>query len=400
MTKTDAFFQSQKPAAVLKHALLHRYLTPYVTMLGSFSQHIWLVDAYAGPGTYDADETGKGTPGSPKIICDLATAQAERGLHVHGTFIERDPIHVQRLRSLVSQADPAHERHTVIEGDAQEHLEAVSNRAGSDPLLLFLDPFGTGLSFATLTAAVRARPAGASTEILLNFNLEAVWRIGGLLNHEGRSLADEKTLTRVDGFLGGTWWREHFVTVRDEHAASAAAAARSVASQFRARVYNEIGLRSLAVPIRRRPNHEPLFLLTLFYTHPAAPATFIEAASGANQEWRAYNRQRDLEAELERIGEGRLFPSEWDQELSDSELERVETELESEWVAQIVENIRRHAQERSELPLADTLPLIYGETLALARTKHLRQAWDQLATEGVVQPRTTRGRLWKLVIRR
>ncbi len=92
-------------------------------------------------------------------------------------FIEAKRSFADQLRGVVGTSG----EHLVFHGDAATHLEAALAAAGSDPVLLFLDPFGVSLSLDLLVDSIKKRPAGSKTEVLLNFNIEAVSRIGGIL---------------------------------------------------------------------------------------------------------------------------------------------------------------------------------------------------------------------------
>jgi hypothetical protein len=72
----ESFFEAQRPAALLKHGILGRYLRPYVVKTGSKSRHgrVAYVDGYAGPGTYD-----DGSAGSPALAVDAARVVVDSG---------------------------------------------------------------------------------------------------------------------------------------------------------------------------------------------------------------------------------------------------------------------------------------------------------------------------------
>lgn len=63
------FFVSKKAAAVLKHALLDKYVVPFASKTGKHAPdgRVVYLDGYAGPGRYD-----DGTPGSPALILESA----------------------------------------------------------------------------------------------------------------------------------------------------------------------------------------------------------------------------------------------------------------------------------------------------------------------------------------
>ena len=78
MVSNDKFFTGQKPAAVLKHAVFSTYASVFFSMLGSTHRGpMWLIDSYAGPGKYDADETGAQVNGSPIVALELAAKQRD-----------------------------------------------------------------------------------------------------------------------------------------------------------------------------------------------------------------------------------------------------------------------------------------------------------------------------------
>jgi len=408
MTANDSFFQQKQAAAVLKHGILSRYVHVFASMtgVGSREGRVWFVDGYAGPGRYEPEDGAAfGAPGSPllaiKTAADLSVKSSARDLRC--IFIEVDETYADNLRAVLEAEAPHAVHYQVIQGEVETHLRSALALVASDPLLVFLDPFGTSLPFELLCEILRSRASGEITEVLLNFNLLAVSRIGGLLEGEdgrcGRGTSDA-TLARVDQFLGGAWWRDVFRAAREGDApGEASRAAAAVADEFRKRVLASTGYLSMPVPIRRRPNHRPLFLLTLFYRHEAAPYQFAEAASGANEDWRRFNRALDLEEDVERNLDT-LFDRALCTELSEREATEAEAALEAQWIEIIESNIRELLTEHDEVPVASEVLNIFGRTLALAREKHLRKAWDNLTAAGLVEPRQPSIRMRNLSIRR
>ncbi|MFI0469159.1 three-Cys-motif partner protein TcmP [Saccharopolyspora sp. 5N102] len=398
VTANDEFFQKKQAAAVLKHGILKRYPTVFSTMTGSTSQQgrVVYLDGYAGPGRYEPEgnET-EGAPGSPLLAMQTADRVASWQRAVDCIFIERNRKYAENLKALLRAEAPPSLSYQVMAGDVADRLDEALAIAGDSPLLAFLDPFGTALPYVDLVQKLLRRGRDEPTEVLLNLNLEMVWRVGGLLTEDGieqeKSSGNAATLARLDDFLGDQWWRATFRAARDSTKPGAAArAAREVADTFCRRVFQDTGYSSFPVEIRRRPGHNPLFLLILFYRHPAAPFKFAEAASKANEEWRHYHRRLDLAEELERLRNGEtlgLFDDNDLTALSDQEAKSIEKQLEQDWVVAIVENIRRLVSEKPAVDIGDHVTPIYGTTLGLARPMHIRRAWDALADEAVVRPR-------------
>jgi hypothetical protein len=54
MTNQSQFFKEQRPAAVLKHGILHRYLRVFASKTGSTApgHRVAYLDGYSGPGQY------------------------------------------------------------------------------------------------------------------------------------------------------------------------------------------------------------------------------------------------------------------------------------------------------------------------------------------------------------
>lgn len=223
MVANEAFFQRKQAAAVLKHGILARYPRVFATMAGKRTGRVVYFDGYAGPGRYE-----DGSPGSPLLAVETARAAAKWDRDVECLFAEKDPALAADLRRTLDAEAPPGMKYTVWCGDVAEYVDQAVVLAGDDPMLTFLDPFGTALNYTALTGKLLGRTAGKLTEVLLNLNLESVWRIGGLLTGDEKEADSRATLARLDGFFGDTWWRDEFRRARatgDEASASAAAMA-------------------------------------------------------------------------------------------------------------------------------------------------------------------------------
>lgn len=400
LTANEAFFQRKQAAAVLKHGILQRYPTVFATMTGSSSRggRVVYLDGYAGPGRYEP-ELGQtvGAPGSPLLAVQTAAKVEKWSRNVHCVFVERNATYADNLRRVLADEAPESLTYEVLPGGLEDRLADALAIAGDSPLLAFLDPFGTALPYRQMVDGLMNRGDRLKTEVLLNLNLEMVWRIGGYLSgdetdQEKTRTGQSATLARVDDFLGGDWWREKFLQARTSGGeGSAAAAAMSVADEFRRRVTSATGFDSFAVPIRRRPNNPPLFLMILFYRHPTAPYEFNNAVSGANAAWREHFRQADLADELsKREQEPSLFGDDLFVEVSEQEARDVEARLDEEWTKTIAANITQLIAHQPAIKVQDNCTAIYGATLGLAREKHLVKAWKGLAKEGRVEAPDTK----------
>lgn len=397
MTKHRNFFQEQKPAAVLKHALLKEYTTVFIAMIGSRGRghKIWMIDGYAGPGEYAADaESSRVIPGSPSIALDLAKAN----LNLRFIFVEKEHRHAASLARLVKsrQADDIATVHCADVGDV---IANVWKRADRDPVITFLDPFGVALDRQLIINHLQsAHNRHAPTEVLVNLNVEAVWRIGGHLEEDDGcvvpKVGSEKTIARADAFFGSRNWRRSFYEARGDNGGSAAKAAELVVHDYRDRICEETRYKAVSVPIRRRPDHPTLFLLTLFYTHDAAAYKFADAASRANKRWRNTFHQKDLAEALEE-SEMSLFEPEVITEWEEDRAKRFEKRLDEEWTERITNNLEA-GLEHGDIRVAD-VHAVYGDTLGLAGEKHLRRSIKSLVERGVAR-KLDSGLKWNSVV--
>lgn len=218
---------------------------------------------------------------------------------------------------------------------------------------------------ATMTDVLLSRRT-ASSEVIVNINLEAVWRIGGNLEErDGEILArsgQESGVQRVDAFFGGTWWRNDFHAARQAQG-SAARAADAVVSEYRRSIREATGFDSLSIPIRRRPFNEPLFLMTLFFKHPMGGYKFADAAGRATKKWRDTYRRQELKDHMDAQPMDSLFSDDELHATVDAEAGQQERQLDEEWVCAICENVR--ALNRGSLPVGENVSRILGRTLGL-----------------------------------
>lgn len=408
MTDSENFFQGQQPAAILKHAVLREYFNVFAGMVGKgYRGHpLWLIDGYAGPGRYDAADGLDPVNGSPLIAVALARDWRNRAeaRDIRCAFIERDPRHATALIANIQPFVDAGIRATVLQGEAKDRLPQAWNMVGQDPVVTFLDPFGVAMPRELVTGMLLARQSPPS-EVLLNINVEAVSRLGGLLQRAEDGSVQikpncfEKGVERADEFLGGDWWRSEFLDARLADGSAARAAERVVAA-YCAQVSQATGASSMSVPIRRQPTGPVLFLLTLFFRHEAAGYKFADAAARANRKWREAFRQLSLSETL--ADEKSMFEGMGTmiREVSAKEALAMEKSSKAAWVAQVVDNLCDLLDTRTSVQIGSQISAILGSTLSLAGESEVKLAWDRLTTDQLVQPRDTGRDLWRQTITR
>lgn len=384
MTKHTRFFVADRqPAAVLKHGILQRYLAAFAGRVGSRStgNRVGYVDGFAGSGIYTNSISGRMSPGSPAIALSIAAALRSRHRSLECTFIEKGRKQYSSLRQVVESANDPHARS--IKGDVHSQIGEALIRFSDAPLLVFLDPFGTSLAAQSIVD-ILLRPSQSATEVLLNFSIDSVRRIGGRIYEPEGAKGRAASLLRMDRWLGGDWWRSHFLAPGlRSNPDQVSLAADSVFAEYTRRINVGAGSRSFAVPIRKQFHHKPIFYLTLFHPNAFALMAFNEAVSLAGEEWRFHLQELDLtEADLHEWRQPTLTGLSAVADLQDVFADD-EKAFEVGAIDAIADSIRGNLAVREFLSVRDDFELIFGRAQGAGRQTHLRAAWKQLANAGI-----------------
>ena len=357
-----SFFTAPQAAAVLKHGILRRYLPIFATKTGSRAGQVVYLDGYAGPGLYD-----DGTEGSPALA--LSTAEAVAGYHgratLHGHLIEQDRKAVIALARLLEEYGAAWEVH---HGRAEDHLPTILDQIdAATPLFAFLDPFGLPIPCSIVEDVLRrggkptpfGRSSGAATEVLLNFSIPGINRVGGQLTGEGTDerwlKARDTMVTRMDGVLGGTWWQDIWRTGGPARVERILEGYKDLLLQKAA-----AGWGVFDVEVADRWQGPPSYHLLLLTQHPHGVWAFNETLSLAMEEYRDYCHEHEGRLDLE--------------PLKDREVK---------WIEHIASNLRAILAEGSAFKPVDRIMAVYGDAFGQARQKHLRPALKRLYQDGV-----------------
>jgi three-Cys-motif partner protein len=209
------FFAQAKARSLHKLDILDSYLRPLTYKLGSICgrgrryKHIWVVDGFAGAGSYEPDDAGRVQDGSPLIAAKWAKQIAvdRRYELVRCINVERDAdCFAQLQRNLAPWPNIA----DTIRGEFAEKLPEILALIGDDPALFFLDPFGvTGVEMEVIERIAARR---GKTELLLHFSDRTFLRMAGHLDDRGdrvpvgQKVAEAK-LARLDAHIGTKRWR-------------------------------------------------------------------------------------------------------------------------------------------------------------------------------------------------
>jgi three-Cys-motif partner protein len=362
LTGQSPFFRQQRPAAVLKHGILRRYLRVFASKTGSTARdrRVAYLDGYSGPGEYQ-----DGTPGSPMLAAQ--TAQVLGNIrNLEGFYVEKQALEYRQLREVLAQTD---HRHRTYQGFVQDHLPAIMDAVGSAPLFAFFDPFGLGVPFDMLTERILARkqgPIGPATEVLLNFSLPGLRRNAGHLTSTATNprylKARATTIERVDRTLGGDWWQSIWQTGSKKRQADIVT---GYADRLRAAAG---GWGRAIIPVRNRWDGPPAYCLIFLTSYQGGLWAFNEALSNAMEEYRQFAHQFHGMLDLHPLPNRKV-----------------------RWIDQLTSNITAHLTEHGAFSISQDMTAVYGDTIGFARATHVRQAVARLCQQGKIHTEVREG---------
>lgn len=376
----DEYWDERRLPSVFKHDLLRRYLPIYSGKTGSRSEGKAFVylDGYAGRGRYE-----DGTPGSPEEIMRVAENQGRLGINHRLFFYEKDRRSFDVLAAVVGEYQQRGVGASASREDTIRGLDDVLQAAAGVPLFLFLDPCGLGLPFLVLTRTLTGPRAAVwpPTEVLLNFSLEAVRRIGGLVT---AAKSSEASLLRLDESLGGDWWREYFENgVTDE-------AVGLVVAGFVGRMEVATRMRVQTIPVRRAPTHKPVYHLVFGTRSPLGVWYFGDAVARATETWWNTLDAQEV-AKQDAAGRPALFTV--------TEMVRPRlADVEAEATGQIAENIARLIAQRGSFRVGDLPAEVFGDYYGRVREMTVRAAVKALYRRGLTSNEGTGTRIADLIV--
>lgn len=389
------FFASKKAMAVFKHGILHRYPVVFASKTAKDlpDHRVAFLDGYAGRGEYEGGE-----PGSPLLFC-RAAAYVRAYRNVQGFYVEQNRDNFLNLERVLREKGQGTEwiaRH----GDINQHLPELLRITKEASLFAFLDPFGPALDFATMKGSLLGRPPWPRTEVLLHFSVLSVARMGSKVHAARRrqgtlSPADAKLAERLDRFLGGFWWQEHFAQIQDEDdVGTATDVAMRVWAEYQRLMLEGTAFQAIQMPVRPRPDLLPKYVLVLFTQSNHGAWYFADALGKAGVEW-SVAWQTDQIRKGEAPGQVSLF--------GDALLPTAESyvaEWEQRWVKAIADNIDALLSAGAPFAVADRVPDVYGTTLGQAGAPQARKAVKELYARGAVSNRGVGERWWQETLRR
>jgi three-Cys-motif partner protein len=325
----DRYWSEPGLPSVFKHTLLEKYVPQFAGMTGSRTRtkRVVFLDGYAGRGRYS-----DGSPASAERILKIAQYQnANAGLSWTCFLVEKEAESAVALAEVVAEYTAQGIAATAHHGAILEVLADVVRTATGCPLFVFLDPCGLGIPYERLVALLRndRRDVWPPTELLLNFSLEAVRRIGG---HVCSDRGSETTMRRLDEALGGDWWRGEFTDGVSD------AAVQAAVTRFGEKLADDSGMDIVFVPVRRAPRHKPVYHLLFGTRRQHGLWAFGDSVARATQAWWDTLEEQEIEQDPYR-----LFPVSQTQRPS---LATVESRAVPEVAHNLVGVLRQHARFR------------------------------------------------------
>jgi three-Cys-motif partner protein len=205
-----------------KLAVVADYLRAYTTALKNTPFKKAYIDAFAGTGYRELQSSARPGDSQTLLFPDLADEEPQRLLDGsarlalrteppfdHYIFIDKSPDRCSALEELKAEFAELAPRVDVRQGEANAILqELCSKRWSSRRAVLFLDPYGMQVEWATLQAIAATR----AIDLWLLFPLGI--GVGRLLTRSGE--IPDSWRRRLDALLGTDSWYEEFYSVRSE----------------------------------------------------------------------------------------------------------------------------------------------------------------------------------------
>lgn len=173
---TDPEKQRMKGQTEVKHALLEKYLHPWLYKITEVDSHIRYIDGFAGWGRYE-----DGSPGSPVIAMQVVKEDIEGEVgrlnekldNFDCTFVEKSSENYESLRSEVKKEKEACPSQVSVDVENCKFSEFAENfvddhESGVCPSFIFIDPFGFGgVPFDVVDDLINLRSEGI--ELFITF---------------------------------------------------------------------------------------------------------------------------------------------------------------------------------------------------------------------------------------
>ena len=258
-----------------KLGILNAYLDRYTTALKNRPFTLTYVDAFAGSGSYAESsveyvEFHEFRKGSTRIALDIKDRPFDRLI-----FIEKQVEAADALRELKSEYD--RRKIEIVQQDANRFIPRFCKSMGDfDRAVVFLDPFATEVSWATVESIARTK----KIDCWILFPLMAVSRMMPLDREP-----DKATAQQLDRIFGG---RDHWSEIYEKDAQLSLLGEQprrerrpgteQIADRYRDRLYSAFEKVAPTRRFLRNSNNTPLFELVFAVGNPRGARIAIKIA--------------------------------------------------------------------------------------------------------------------------
>jgi three-Cys-motif partner protein len=207
MSRNQLHFEKYREWQWIKHMILGDYLVPWSAKVGSTASEIYVVDAFAGAGSYVDVATGSRADGSPVI--ELRRAQEYVKKRPDKTMqvicVEKDAQNFAKLAKRIANFTPAP---ILLKGALQKHVHTIGEIVGDAPTLLLLDPIGVKAIDYETCAPLLGRTG--KTDVFITIDFQVIHRTAGQLQPDGtprpQTAPAAANARNVDAFFGTHDW--------------------------------------------------------------------------------------------------------------------------------------------------------------------------------------------------
>jgi len=194
------------PWSIIKIETVASYLQRFNTALKNQDFQLVYIDAFAGSGGFQFSARRANPLFDEEEIVETHAGSARRALEVKPqfdrlVFVERDPRNLQALKRVL--ADHPHNNAQLLAGDANTEVQQLcqSINWGKTRGVIFLDPFGNSVEWATIEALAKSK-----LDVWYLFPLSGVYRNAP---RDWAKLTPDKraAITRI---LGSSDWETRF----------------------------------------------------------------------------------------------------------------------------------------------------------------------------------------------
>jgi len=280
--------------------VLADYLKGYTTALKKAPLEKWYVDAFAGTGYRNARrQDGVGAPSQNLLLPDLAETEtqdlldgsARRALLTDPpferyVFIERRAERCAQLDALKAEFPDIASRVEIRQGDANEEIQALcSGDWRTRRAVLFLDPYGMQVEWATIEAIARTQAIDLWVLFPLGIGVNRLLTKSGQIPDSWRR--------RLDLLLGTEDWYDEFYRVEttstlfdgDEERV-VKASTETIGKYFNGRLEGIFAGVAAQPGVLRNSKNNPLYLLCFAVGNPRGKDIALRIANHLLKEMR------------------------------------------------------------------------------------------------------------------